>query len=194
MDPKVIKKAKKGVDPLTQTLIDFQKSEPLRYSELFAATARRFASSNGAVPSSKVNQGSFVRYQNELSDEFNNIVNQFTGADGKVDMSKVNAMIKKYGVARHSKPEDLRKSLFAIQRTFDVNKKYFDKGLSVPKNQLKEDFRNLGDGFNILGTDAMLDFQGGKDFIKKTEEEGRRDFEASGGTIPKTRSKINRIR
>jgi len=194
MDPKIIKKVGNDVDPLTQTLIDFQKSEPMRYSELFAATARRFASMNGAAPSSKVNKSGYLRYVDGLSKEFNNIVGQFTGADGKVDMSKVNEMTKKYGVARHSKPEDLRKSLFAIQRQFDVNKKYFDKGLTPSRNQLKEDSRYLGDGFNVLGTDAMYDHQGGRNFIKKVEDEARSDFRAKGGTIPKAQSKINRIR
>lgn len=194
MDPKVIKKAGNKIDPLTQTMLDFQKSEPMRYSELFAATARRFASTNGAAPSSKVNNKGFVRYNNDLSKEFRNIISQFTGADGKVDMSKVNKMTKKFAIGRHSKPTDLKKSLFAIQRKFDVNKKYFDKGLDVSRNQLKEEVRNLGDAFNILGTDAMLNFQGGKDFIKKAEDEGRRDFIATGGTIPKAKSKINRIR
>jgi len=194
MDPKVIKKVGNDVDPLTETLIDFQKSEPMKYSELFAATARRFASMNGAAPSSKANKNGYIKYVGDLSDEFNNIVSQFTGADGKVDISKVNEMTKKYSIGRHSKPEDLKKSLFAIQRTFDVSKKYFDKGLDLSRNQLKEDPRNLGDGFNILGTDAMLNFQGGKDFIKKVEDEARRDFIKSGGTIPKAKSKINRIR
>lgn len=194
MDPKVIKKVENDVDPLTQTLIDFQKSEPMRYSELFAATARRFAYMNGAAPSSKVNKSGYVRYQSDLSDEFNNIVKQFTGADGKVDMLKVNEMTKKYAVGRHSKPTDLRKSLFAIQSKYDVNKKYYDNGLTPSRNQVKEDPRNLGDGFHVLGTEAMYSHKGGQDFIKKVEDEARRDFIESGGTIPKSKSKINRIR
>lgn len=194
MDPKVIKKVENDVDPLTQTMIDFQKSEPMKYSELFAATAMRFAYMNGAAPSSKVNKSGYVRYQSDLSDEFSNIVKQFTGADGKVDMLKVNEMTKKYGVARHSKPTDLRKSLFAIQRKYDVNKKYYDNGLTPSRNQVKEDPRGFGDGFYVLGTESMLNHKEGQDFIRKVQDEARRDFIESGGTLPKAKPKINRIR
>lgn len=184
MDPKVIKKVGNDVDPLTQTLIDFQKSDPQMYNQLFAATSIRFHQTNGSAPSSHVNKTGFVQYQNDLSNEFNNIVKEFTGADGKVDRTKAALMIKKYATGTIRSDKDFTKAITAYQKKYDVSPKYYNKSLSSAENSMKNDPRG---NFKIMGTPAMYDFQGGMDFIKKKEEEGKENFVRAGGTIKRIR-------
>ena len=113
MNPTTIKKVKGDVDPVTQTMMDFQKSDPQMYTQLFAATSARFHQMSGSAPSSQVNKAGFVQYQNDMRDEFRNIVSQFTGADGKVDRTKAAAMIKKYNTGGVRNNSDFTKTMNA---------------------------------------------------------------------------------
>ena len=177
MDPnrlpkiKVIKKASMSTDPVSEAMRAFKMSDNNKYSELFAATARRFAFTDGAAPSPQVNKSGFVTYKDNLAGEFRSIISQFMDVNGKVDITKVNEMIKKYDISPIRNDGDLIKSINAIQKTYDVSKKYYDKNLALPKNQLKFDARG---NFSIMGTAAMKNQN--SNFPKKIEEEVRQRF------------------
>lgn len=188
MNPTTIKKVKGDVDPISQTMMDFQKSDPQMYTQLFAATSARFHQMNGSAPSSQVNKTGFVQYQNDMSDEFRNIVSQFTGKDGKVDRTKAAAMIKKYNTSGVRNDSDFKKTMNAFQQRYDVNPKYFDKSLPSAKNKLKH---HVAGGFKIMGNTTTDQYF--PDFPRKLEEEAKERFVRDGGTLP-SGSTIKRIR
>lgn len=191
MDAKVIKKAGNDVDPITQTMMDFQKSDPQMYNQLFAATSLKFHQFNGSAPSSHVNKEGYVRYIGDLSDEFNNIIGQFTNKEGKVDRTKAALMIKKYSTGTIRNQADYNKAMRAYQQKYDVSPKYFNKSLSPAENKLKNDDSAA---FRIMGTVGMYNHQDGVDFIKKKEEEAKQSFIDKGGVLPKGNNNIKRIR
>jgi len=188
MNPVAIKKVKDGVDPISQTMMDFQKSDPQMYSQLFAATSSRFHQMSGSAPSSQVNKAGFVQYQNDLSDEFRNILSQFIGADGKVDKTKAAAMIKKYNTSGVRDQKSFTKTMNAFQQKYDVNPKYYDKSLPSAKNRLKH---SAAGGFEVMGNSTTDQYF--PDFPGKMEKEAKERFVREGGTLP-SGSTIRRIR
>ena len=137
---------------------------------------------SGSAPSSQVNKTGFVQYQNDMSDEFRNIVGQFTGADGKVDRTKAAAMIKKYNTSGVRNNSDFTKTMNAFQQKYDVNPKYYDKSLPSAKNRLKHD---ASGGFKIMGNPTTDQYF--PDFPGKMEEEAKQRFVRDGGTIKRIR-------
>ena len=123
-----------------------------------------------------------------MSDEFRNIVSQFTGKDGKVDRTKAAAMIKKYNTSGVRNDSDFKKTMNAFQQRYDVNPKYFDKSLPSAKNKLKH---HVAGGFKIMGNTTTDQYF--PDFPRKLEEEAKERFVRDGGTLP-SGSTIKRIR